>query len=74
MDRREILGRSLRAEVLRLAMPDIEKATIDAGADFTPTLNVHGAFGLVTEWADARPHLAQWLLDNRDLVRTAPPR
>lgn len=71
VDRREILGRSLRAEVLRLAMPDIEKATIDAGADFTPTFNVHGAFGLVTEWQDARPHLVQWLLDNRDLVRTA---
>lgn len=71
VDRREILGRSLRAEVLRLAMPDIEKATIDAGGDFTPTLNVHGAFGLVTEWTDARPHLAQWLLDNRDLVRSS---
>ena len=71
VDRREILGRSLRAEVLRLAMPDIEKAAIDAGANFTPTLNVHGAFGLVAEWPDARPHLVQWLLDNRDLVRTA---
>lgn len=71
VDRPEILGRSLKAEVLRLAMPDIEKATIDAGADFTPTLNVHGAFGLVAEWPDARPHLVQWLRDNRDLVRTA---
>lgn len=71
VDRREILGRSLRAEALRLAMPDIEKATIDAGADFTPTVNVHGAFGLVAEWPDARPHLVQWLLGNRNVVRTA---
>ncbi|MFI2486875.1 DEAD/DEAH box helicase [Promicromonospora kroppenstedtii] len=70
VDRREIIDRSLRAEVLRLAVPHIEKATIAAGAEFTPTRNVHGAFGLVSEWADARTHLEQWLLDNRDLVRT----
>lgn len=71
IDRREVLGRSLRAEVLRLAMPDIEKAMIDNGADFTPTHNVHGAFGLAAEWPDARPHLVQWLLDHRDLVHSA---
>lgn len=71
VDRREIFSRSLRSEVLRLAMPDVEKATIDGGGVFTPTLNVHGAFGLVAEWADARPHLEQWLLYNRDLVRSA---
>lgn len=69
VDRREIFDRSLRAEALRLAMPDVQKAMTEAGADFTPTINVHGAFGLVTEWPYARPHLEQWLLENRNLVR-----
>ncbi|SPT60532.1 DEAD/DEAH box helicase [Actinomadura madurae] len=70
VDRREIFGRSLRAEVLRLAVPDIEKATRDGGADFTLTINVHGAFGLVAEWTDALQHLERWLLGNRGLVRS----
>ncbi|MGY4100432.1 DEAD/DEAH box helicase [Nocardia sp. R16R-3T] len=69
VDRREIFGRSLRSEALRLAMPEVEKATIAAGGEFTPTVNVHGAFGLVADWADARPHLEQWLRNNRDLMR-----
>ncbi|QLY33304.1 DEAD/DEAH box helicase [Nocardia huaxiensis] len=72
LQRHEIFSRSLHSEALRLAMPDVEKAAIAAGAEFTTTINIHGAFGLVADWAVIRPYLEQWLLDNRDLIhRTA---
>lgn len=71
VNRREIFCRSLRAEVLRLAMPDVGRAVMDGGGTFTPTVNVHGAFGLVADWDAARPVLEQWLANNRETVRNA---
>ncbi len=59
--RKEIFSRSLRAEVLRRAMRDVETAMTNNGLDFTPTVNVHGAFGQVTDWQAARPYLVDWL-------------
>lgn len=68
VDREEILSRSLNAEVLRLAIPKIADDLASTGTPFTPTSNVHGAFGLVSKWPDMAPHLQKWLLSNRDTV------
>lgn len=69
LDRREIYQRSLRSEVLRLAMRDIAPQLIAAGVDLTA--NVHGAFGRVTDWTTTRPLLEAWLADHRDDVTAA---
>ena len=71
VNRREIFLRSLNAEILRLAMPDVERTILASGGTFTPTLNVHGAFGTVVGWTDARPVIAVWLTTNRNIVRQA---
>lgn len=71
VNRREIFLRSLHAEILRLAMPDVGQDILTRGGDFTPTLNVHGAFGTVADWDDVRPVLTAWLTANRNIVRTA---
>ena len=68
LDREEIFIRSLRAEVLRLAMPDVAQAVEAAGGMFHPTVNVHGAFGTVADWQTARPYLGRWLEDNRTMI------
>lgn len=68
VNRREIFLRSLRAEILRLAMPDVEQSVVNGGGSFTPTRNVHGAFGLVSDWDTARPILTSWLATNRNPV------
>lgn len=69
MDRREILGRSLRSSVLRLAMPEMEISMGEEGLCLATTVNVHGAFGKADQWTEIRPHLARWLEDNRRAVR-----
>jgi hypothetical protein len=61
VDREEIFLRSLRAEILRRAMPEVARAVIAAGGTFTATVNVHGAFGEVADWAAARPELIGWM-------------
>ena len=71
VNRRAILLRSLRAEVLRLAMPDVEQSIANGGGTFTPTVNVHGAFGLVADWDAVRPVLTAWLATNRNVVLDA---
>lgn len=68
VDRREIFARSLRAEVLRLAMPVVAAKIISAGGEFSATTNVHGAFGLVGDWEAARPHMIDWLAENQRTV------
>ncbi|MER6936443.1 DEAD/DEAH box helicase [Nocardioides sp. NPDC127514] len=68
VDRREIFERSVRAEVLRLAMPVVAAKIISAGGEFYPTNNVHGAFGLVNDWAAAKPHLVDWLAHHQQTV------
>ncbi|MGC4154861.1 MAG: DEAD/DEAH box helicase [Propionicimonas sp.] len=69
VSRPEILARSLRAEVLRLALPEVAEDIVNAGGSFTPTVNVHGAFGLVADWQAARPGLEAWLARNGGTVR-----
>jgi len=71
VNRREIFLRSLHAEILRLAMPDAEQNILASGGSFTPTLNVHGAFGTVADWDAIRPVLTAWLTANRNIVREA---
>jgi len=71
VNRRAIFRRSLRTEILRLAMPEVERTVTNGGGTFTRTLNVHGAFGLVSDWETARPVLVQWLAVNHDTVRQA---
>lgn len=68
MGRAEIFDRALRSAVLRLAMAEVAQSIWDAGGTYTPTLNVHGAFGIVDEWPTARPYVARWLTDNRSTV------
>ncbi len=68
VDRREILARSLRAEVLRLAMRSVGHSIAECGGSYDPTVNVHGAFGTVNNWPTARPHLEKWLKDNAGTV------
>jgi ATP-dependent helicase YprA (DUF1998 family) len=71
VNRPEIFTRSLRAEILRRAMPDVEQAILAAGGTFTRTTNVHGAFGLVDDWGEIRPRLEQWLARNRSVIEQA---
>lgn len=71
VNRREIFLRSLHAEVLRQAMPDVERSILASGGTFTPTVNVHGAFGTVADWNAAAPILAAWLSTNRNVIREA---
>ncbi|MEU0509064.1 DEAD/DEAH box helicase [Amycolatopsis sp. NPDC006125] len=68
LGREEIYLRSLRSEVLRLAMADIAADAIARGAGMDFTSNVHGAFGLTAEWPVLRPLLEAWLHDNHDAV------
>ena len=70
VDRMEIFGRSLRAEVLRRAMATAAAAIRDGGDEFDETNNVHGAFGKVGSWPEVRPHLEHWLRNNHATVRT----
>ncbi len=69
VNRREIFLRSLNAEVLRQAMPDVEQSILTSGGSFTPTVNVHGGFGMVAEWNAAAPVLSAWLSANRNLIQ-----
>lgn len=71
VDREEIYLRSLRAEILRLAMPAVGQAVTAAGGTFTATVNVHGAFGEVVDWPTARPQLANWLNQHPGEIRAA---
>lgn len=70
VDRTEIFGRSLRAEVLRRAMATVAVSIRDGGDEFDETNNVHGAFGKVASWPEIRPHLVHWLSNNQPTVRT----
>lgn len=70
MGREEILARTLRSEVLRLAMPEIAQALGDDD-DFDLTTNVHGAFGPVSEWPNVKPRLEHWLRLNPRAVKAA---
>ncbi|WP_241730972.1 MULTISPECIES: helicase-related protein [unclassified Dietzia] len=63
MGREEIVGRTLRSMVLRRAMSDISMQ-LDAES-FSPTVNVHGAFGLVAQWPSIRAELGIWLRENQ---------
>ena len=71
VDREEIFLRSLRAELLRLAMPAVKQAIVAAGGAFTPTTNVHGAFGTVADWPAVRPVLNEWLEANQPAISVA---
>lgn len=61
LGRSEIFLRSLRSEVLRLAMRDIAPQLRAEGVDLDFTANVHGAFGLVDDWPVLRAELGSWL-------------
>jgi ATP-dependent helicase YprA (DUF1998 family) len=71
VNRPEIFTRSLRAEILRRAMPDVEQAILAEGGTFTRTTNVHGAFGMVDDWPTAQPRLEHWLKRNRAVIEQA---
>jgi Lhr-like helicase len=67
----EIYYRSLRSEILRLAMRDIGVQLAAQGIDLDLTANVHGAFGRVTDWPVLRPQLIGWLQSHRASVHEA---
>ncbi len=69
VNRREIFLRSLNAEVIRLAIPDVEQSILISGGTFTPTRNVHGEFGTVADWDNVAPLLAAWLSSNRNTIQ-----
>ncbi len=71
LDQEEIYLRSLRSELLRLAMLDVSGALAAAGVDLDLTSNVHGAFGKVSDWALLRPVLEKWLSTNAARVADA---
>lgn len=71
LNRAEIYHRSLRSEVLRLAMRDIGPRLIAQGIDIDLTANVHGAFGRVTDWPALRTELGDWLNRNRETIGDA---
>jgi DEAD/DEAH box helicase/Helicase conserved C-terminal domain len=67
----EIYYRSLRSEVLRLAMRDIGPRLIADGIDLDLTANVHGAFGKVADWPVLRAALSDWLASEQAAVASA---
>ncbi len=71
LGRKEIFLRSLRSEILRLAMRDIGRTLRNKGIDLDLTANVHGAFGRVTDWPVLRSDLAAWLSRNTGVVSGA---
>ncbi|MGI5499359.1 DEAD/DEAH box helicase [Lentzea sp. CA-135723] len=71
LDRNEIYIRSLRSEVLRLAMADISADIIGNGEALDFTANVHGQFGLVSDWPRLRAELDHWLRNNTEVVERA---
>jgi hypothetical protein len=71
LDREEIYLRSLRGELLRLAMRDVSQALQSAGVDLDLSANVHGAFGKVSDWGTLRPVLQRWLTDKSPAIDAA---
>ncbi|MFD4672474.1 DEAD/DEAH box helicase [Lentzea sp. NPDC058450] len=71
LDRYEIYIRSLRSEVLRLAMGEIFSGAAQNGRPLDFTNNVHGQFGLVSDWPRLRTELERWLRQNTGLVERA---
>ncbi|KQY41878.1 DEAD/DEAH box helicase [Cellulomonas sp. Root137] len=69
LDQEPIYMRSLRAEVLRVAMRSVGGTlTADPSLDFELTSNVHGAFGRTRDWPVLKPALQEWLNKNRVTV------
>ena len=71
LGQREIYYRSLRSEILRLAMRDIGAQLAAQGIDLDLTANVHGAFGRVTDWPVLRSQLNDWLQSEQASVQDA---
>jgi hypothetical protein len=65
--RREgIVRRVLSAEALRRAFVDLFSAVGESAGDLGD--NVHGQFGLASEWPDREAGISRWLRENRDQV------
>lgn len=71
LGQKEIYYRSLRSEILRLAMRDIGARLAARGIDLDLTANVHGAFGKVADWPILRSELSAWLRSERATVEAA---
>ncbi len=67
MSQREILERSLSATLLREAFRALPSPQ---SADAT-VASVHGEFGTIDDWHQARPHVRQWLETNTEAIRAA---
>ncbi|MFE9772960.1 DEAD/DEAH box helicase [Streptomyces sp. NPDC005931] len=67
-DMKDIYQRVLAAEVLRRAF-DAVRPVADADATLDPTRNVHGQFGLCSDWLALRETVATWLKSHETEIR-----
>jgi len=67
----EILKRTLRAEVLRMAFDAIGPKALESKVLTDLTNNSHGQFGLVNEWSNISSAVQKWIDSNIPVVRDA---